>query len=218
MPKATLSADAPRLPALTRRGFLGTAAATLITPQAAATQTESELTALGLRFEQALSVYEAAQRRFNDCEGRYFGRKPPRPAALTSAGPLGHLLPHDGWSWSAKELRWLLADPDARADWGAARTVLSVARRYEARLRRLSRVVGLDEAEAAYHAAGDALHELCRRVADQPARSLGGLAVKARVMKRYAAPDWWREASTPERIAAQVCDAVIAMAEQREVA
>jgi hypothetical protein len=208
-----------RLPALTRRGFLGTAAAaTVVAPRAAATHTEPELTALGLRFEQALAVYESAQRRFNDCEGRYFDLKPPRPAALTSAGPLGHLLLHDWWSWSAKELRWLLADPDARADWGAARTVLPVARRYEARLRRLSRVVGLDEAEAAYHAAGDTVSGLCRRVADQPARALGGLAVKAHVVKRYAAPDWWREASTPERIAAQVCDAVIAMAEQREVA
>lgn len=212
MPKAMLSANAPRLPALTRRSFLGTAAATLTAPRAAATQAEPELTALGLRFEQALSVYEAAQRRFNDCEGRYFGRKPPCPAALTSAGPLGHLLLHDGWSWSAKELRWLIADPDQRSDWDAARTVLPVARRYEARLRRLSRAVGLDEAEAAYHAAGDVLHELCRRVADAPARSLSGLAIKARVVKRHAAPDWWREASTPERIATQVLDAVIAMA------
>jgi hypothetical protein len=111
----------------------------------------------------------------------------------------------DWWSWSAKELRWLIADPDQRGDWDAARTVLPVARAYEARLRRLSRAVGLNGAEAAYHAAGDALHELCRGVADAPARSLAGLATKARVVKRHAAPDWWCEASPPERIAAQVC-------------
>jgi hypothetical protein len=54
----------------------------------------------------------------------------------------------DWWSWSAKELRWLIADPDQRGDWDAARTVLPVARAYEARLRRLSRAVGLNGAVA----------------------------------------------------------------------
>jgi hypothetical protein len=95
---------------------------------------------------------------------------------------------HDWWSWTARELRRLLADPDARADWHAARAALPDVRAYEARLRRLLRAVGLNGAGAAYHAASDAVCDLSRRVADAPARSLNGLAVKARVVKRHAAP------------------------------
>jgi hypothetical protein len=217
MPKHSASANVPRLPALSRRSFLaGSAAATLAAPQSlTATHVDAELTALGAAFEQALAAYESAQRRFNASEGRYFDLKPPRPAVLTSDGPLGHLLDRNWDSWTAKELRALLADPDARDDWDVARAMLPVARAYETRLRRLSRVIGLDDAEAAYHAAGDILCELCARVADQPARSLTGLAVKARVVKAYAAPDWWCENGTPERIAAQLLDAVLDMAEPR---
>lgn len=213
MPKASLSAHAPALPALTRRGFLaGSAAATLAPATAAATQTDPELTALALQFEQALLAYAAAQRRFNDCEARTFDLDPPCPVALTQQGPLGHRLARD-WEWrSARELRALLADPDERDDWDAARAALPVARAYEARLRRLSRAVGLDAAEAAYRAAGDALDDLGMRIADAPARSLSGLAVKARAVKLHAAPEWWSEVGTAERIAAQALDAVIAMA------
>ena len=198
----------------TRRGFIaGSAAATLIAPQAAATQHhEGELTALSAAFEQALCTYEMAQHHFNDCETRYFDLQPPRPAALTAAGPLGHLLDHNWCSWSAMELRWLLADPDRREAWDHARAALPVACAYEARLRRLRRAVGLKHAEATYHAASDALHDLCARIADQPARSLGELAVKARVVKAWAAPDWWHESDTSERIATQVLDAVLEMA------
>jgi hypothetical protein len=215
MPKSSPSANAPRLPALTRRDFLaGSAAATLATPQATATQShDPELTALSTEFEQALATYETAQRAFNDCERRYFDLQPPRPAALTSAGPLGHLLMRDWCSWSAAELRWLLADPDRREAWDHARAALPVARAYEARLRRLKRAIGLKDAEAVYHAASDVLHELCERVADQPAHSIGGLAVKAYVVKAWAAPDRWRDSDTSERLAAQVLDAVMEMAE-----
>jgi hypothetical protein len=213
----SLSANAPRLPAVTRRGFLaGSASATLAMPHAAATQShDTELTALSVAFEQALGTYQVAQRHFNDCETRYFDLQPPRPAALTSAGPLGHLLLRDWYSWSAAELRGLLADPDRSDAWDHARAALPVARAYEARLRRLKRAVGLKDAEAVYHTASDALHELCERVADQPARSLGDLAIKARVIKTFAAPDWWRDSDTSERLAAQVLDAVLEMAEQR---
>jgi len=86
-----------------------------------------------------------------------------------------------------------------------------VARAYAARLRRLSRAVGLNDAEAAYRAAGDALCDLCARIADRPAHSLGDLAVKAHVVKRYAAPEWWSSCDTSECIAAQVLDAVMEM-------
>jgi hypothetical protein len=216
MPKHSASANALRLPALTRRGFLaGSVAATLAPTRAAATRADAELTALGRQFEQALATYAAAQRRFNDCERRYFDLNPQRPAALTQAGPLGHLIERDWDYWTARELRALLADPEARDDWIAARAVLQVARAYAARLRRLSRAVGLNDAEAAYRAAGDALCDLCARVADWPARSLGDLAVKARIVKFYAAPDWWCDSDTSERIAAQVFDAVMEMAQQR---
>jgi hypothetical protein len=89
MPKASLSAHAPALPALTRRGFLaGSAAATLAPATAAATQADAELTALGSAFEHAFAVYEAAQHYYNACETRYFDLKPPWPAALTHEGPL----------------------------------------------------------------------------------------------------------------------------------
>jgi hypothetical protein len=216
MPKAAAFAHAPCLPALTRRGFLaGSAvAASLAAPQAIATHADAELTALGAAFEQALRAYAAAQRRFNACEARYRDLEPPCPVALTHEGRLGDRLRTWEW-WSAKELRALLADPDARESFDAARAALPVARAYEARLRRLDRAVGLDAAEAACDAADDALRELSRRIADAPARTRDGLAVKARVVKAHAAPEWWREVGTAERIAAQVLDAVIAMAERR---
>jgi hypothetical protein len=177
MPKASLSARAPALPPLTRRGFLAGSAAALAAPQAIATQADAELTALAIQFEQALAAYAAAQRHLDDCEARYVDRDPPCPAALTQQGRLGHRLARDWEWWSAKELRALLADPDERDDWDAARAALPVARAYEARLRRLARAVGLDAAEAAYRAAGDALGDLGARIADAPARSLSGLAV-----------------------------------------
>lgn len=212
MPKASLSARAPSLPALTRRGFLGRAAAATLAPTtAAATQADAELTALGRQFEQALRLYESAQRHFDACEARYCDLEPPCPATLMHKGPLGERLRH--WEcWTAKELHVLLADPDERDDWDAARAMLPVARAYEARLRRLNRAVGLDAAEVACDAAGDALDDLGARIADAPARSLEGLAIKARVVKASAAPEWWSECGTPERIAAQVFDAVIGMA------
>ena len=165
-------------------------------------------------FEQALETHAAAQRHYEDCEARYVDLEPPCPAPLTREGPLGDRLRH--WEcWTAKELRALLADPDERDAFDAARAMLPMARAYGARLRRLNRAIGLDAAEAAFHAADDALDDLGARIADAPVRSLGGLAVKARVVKRHAAPDWWHEESTPERIAAQVLDAVLEMAEPR---
>lgn len=215
MPNTFVSANASRLPALTRRRFLAGSAAASLAPRAAATQPDAQLTALASAFEQALAAYEAAQCHFNVCEHRYFDLLPPRPAALTTAGPLGHLLDREWDYWDVRELRWLLADPDRRDEWEHTRAALPVARAYEARRRRLRRAVGLKNAEAGYRAAGDALCDLGIRIADQQARSLAGLAVKARVVKLSAAPEWWEEKhGTAERIAAQVLDAVIAMAEQ----
>src|ERR1043166_7480302 len=209
MPQAPASVNAPALPALTRRGFLGQAAAASLAPaSAAATQGDAEPTALAAAFEQALRAHEAAQRRFNDCEARYCKLDPPCPAALTHKGPLGHRLRY--WEcWTAKELRALLADPDARDDWDKARAALPLARAYEARLRRLSRVIGLDAAEAACDAADDALSDLGACIADAPAHTIQGLAVKARVVKAHAAPERWSERATAERFAAQGLGAVI---------
>jgi esterase/lipase len=43
------------------------------------------------------------------------------------------------------------------------------------------------------------------------ARSLSGLAVKARIVKHWGKPDWWDDGTdTYERLAAQIIDAVIA--------
>ena len=48
-------------------------------PLAQPTQAESELTALGARFEQALAAHEAAQSHFNACEARFLAECPDPP-------------------------------------------------------------------------------------------------------------------------------------------
>jgi len=43
------------------------------------------------------------------------------------------------------------------------------------------------------------------------ARSLSGLAIKARIVKKWGKPDWWDgDGDTYEKLAAQIIDAVIA--------
>src|SRR5947209_19988626 len=84
---------------LSRRTFLvGTTVAALATSTASAdvpraTEPDAELIGLERTFQHALNTYEVARQRFNQCEEQYFDLCPSLPEALTSDGPLGHLLP-----------------------------------------------------------------------------------------------------------------------------
>ncbi len=77
---------------------------------------------------------------------------------------------------------------------------------------RIRRESDVPAAEAAADAAVKALYRLMRQMAAVPARSPAGLAVKARAVKVWGYPEWWdKNAEVPERLAAQVLDAVIEM-------
>jgi len=221
MPNSSPSAkDTPLR--LTRRSlFAGTAslAATALAPAtlvAQATQDESELTALGRRFEQALGVYRAAQRHFNACERRCLSEGPDPPPILTEAGPLGHLLRIKGSWWSARELHWLLKDEEERASWPEAQAAYAAALAYEARDRRFRRRIGFRVTERAHEGAIDALHDLGDLILTAPAHSRAELAVQGRVVKFWGKPEWWSRqeshADSCERFAARIIDGVIAMA------
>jgi hypothetical protein len=68
-------------------------------------------------------------------------------------------------------------------------------------------------AQAAADASVEALYQLMQAMAATPTRSPEGLAVKARAVKVWGYPEWWdANAEVPERLAAQVLDAVMAMA------
>jgi hypothetical protein len=204
---------------LNRRAlFAGSAslAASALTPAAHALPTQSadaELTALGLRFEQALGVHCAAERHFNDCERRYLHECPDPPQALTQAGPLGRWLKHDWMYWTARNLRAVLRDPDRCADWPAAQDAWRIALAYEARERRFARRIGLRVAERAHEAAIEAVENLSELILAAPARSPAGLAVKGRAVKAWGKPEWWSidegHADACERFAAQMIDSVI---------
>jgi hypothetical protein len=160
MPNARVAATAIALPSLTRRSLLAGLAAssglstTAALPSAATDpDPDAALNTLMLAFEQARAVYEAAQRHYNECEGRYFDRKPKAPEALTIRGPLGHLHSSKYDIWRACELRALLKDEELTELWDDARAALPLARRYEARLRRLKRATDVAAAEAAHNAA-----------------------------------------------------------------
>src|SRR2546425_441731 len=83
---------------MTRRKLLvGTAAVALTAITAStdaprAAEPDAELVGLARTFQQALDAYEAARQHYNRCEDRYFDLRPCVPQALTSDGPLGHLL------------------------------------------------------------------------------------------------------------------------------
>ena len=214
MPNSPVPGEAA-LPRLSRRAVLIGSAATIAPVAACAppTRPDPELTALGVRFEQAVAAREAAQRHFNDCECRYLDQCPDVPAELTRAGPLGDYLCNEWSYWTAPELRALLRDPDWRADWPAARAMLPVALASEARERRFRRKIGLRAAERAYEAANDALDELSTLILSLP-DSPASRALKGRVVKTWGKPEWWSggagHADCYERFAAQVIDAVIA--------
>src|ERR1051325_4623067 len=110
MPEARVAASAVVLPSLSRRSLLSglvatSASATPSIALPAPSDPDAELSALMRAFEQARAGYEAAQRYYNDCEGRYFDLKPEAPEALTIRGPLGHLLTTKWDMWRACELR-----------------------------------------------------------------------------------------------------------------
>jgi hypothetical protein len=211
----------PATDVLSRRTFLvGTAAAALATNTAPAdalraAEPDAELIGLERTFQQALDTYEAARQRFNRCEEQYFDLRPCLPDALTSDGPLGHLL---SWShWSAADLRRMLKDPERCDVWDEADKALAIATAYEAAVRRAKRTTKLAAVEAAHNAAIDAIGDVGGLILAAPARSLEGLAVKARVIKTWGRREWWDpvegDADTYERLAAQIIDAVVGAAE-----
>lgn len=220
MPKPPVAAKDSPLPALSRRALLtgaaslGAVAAAAPAPAAPPTQSpDAELTALGARFEQALTLQAAAWQRLQECEERYLQDGPAPPEALTSAGPLGELLERDDSWWNARELRWLLRSDRRRAVQCEGRALLKVALAYAARDRSFQRKIGLPDAHAAYRAANAALDELSRAILAAPARSAARLAVKAQAVKAWGKPEWWSaeesHADTYERLAAQVLDEVM---------
>jgi hypothetical protein len=158
---------------------------------------------------------DVARQRFNRCEEQYFDLCPCLPEALTSDGPLGHLL---SWShWSATDLRRMLKDPERRDIWDEANKALAIAKAYEAAVRRAKRKTKLAAVAAAHNATIDAIGEVGELILAAPAQSLEGLAVKARVIKTWGRREWWDredgDADTYERLAAQIIDAVAAAAE-----
>jgi hypothetical protein len=203
------------MPSFTRRSLLVGLAATstsVSVPFAEATpDPDSALANLMRAFEQDRTAYETAQRHYNACEGRYFDRKPKAPEALTIRGPLGHLHSSQYDVWRACQLRALLKDEELTELWNDARAMLPLARRYEARIRRLKRATDVAVAEAAQNAALDRVADVTAAMLRVTAHSLSGLAVKARIVKHWGKPDWWDdEGDTYESLAAQIIDAVIA--------
>jgi hypothetical protein len=223
MPNSPIPAnDAPLR--LTRRTlFAGSAglAATVLAPaiaqpipaSAQPTQADTELTALGARFEQALAAHGTAQNHFNACEARFLAECPDLPEALTHAGPLARWLERDWSYWTAHDLRAFLRDPDCRSDWPAAQSVLRIALAYEARERRFARRIGLRAAKRVHEAATTAAENLAGKILRTDARSSAELAVQARAVKAWGKPEWWSEeashADCCERFAARVIDRVI---------
>jgi len=177
---------------------------------------EGELLDLRQTFAQALAAYQTARVHYNQSEKLYFARRPRVPQALTESGPLGHLLP--SWlHWSAAEPRQILKNPEHSDVWDEARAALALAKAYEAGVRRTKRETGVATAEAAHDTAIDHLGDVSQRILAAPRRSLAGLALKAHVVKTWGKPEWWDtgedRADTYERLAAQILDAVITLAE-----
>jgi len=208
---------------MTRRKLLVGSAAVALTAITASTdapraaEPDAELVGLARTFQQALDAYEAARQHYNWCEDRYFDLRPCVPKALTGDGPLGHLLFDESSHWRGADLRRMLKNSEHQHVWEAVREALTIARAYESEVRRARRETQVVAAEAAHNASIDALGEVGVLILDAPAGSLAGLAVKARVVKTWGKPDWWDpiegRADTYERLAAEILDAVMAMAE-----
>jgi hypothetical protein len=179
--------------------------------QPAAANPDAGLLALQHTFDQAVAAYWTAQRHYGDCETRYFALRPKPPQALTIGGPLGALAA-DKWDvLNARQLRCILDNPAQSGLWDDARAALPLAHAYEAAIRVAKRQTDVRAAKAAHDRAVDRVHAAARTVAKVPARTLSGLAVKARVIKGWGSPDWWgRGSDTFERLVAQIIDAVLA--------
>jgi hypothetical protein len=213
---------------LSRRSLLvgtaasaGTSALGAGSPDVIGIDPDGELVDLHQTFARALDVYQAARAHYNQSEKLYFARRPRVPQALTESGPLGHLLP--SWlHWSAAELRQILKNPEHRDVWDQARAALALAKAYEAGARRAKRETGAAAAEAAHDAAIDHIAEVSQSILAAPGRSLARLALKAHVVKTWGKSEWWEarddRADTYERLAAQILDAVIVLAETGKVA
>jgi hypothetical protein len=208
---------------LSRRSLLvGTAASAGTTawgagsPDVIVIDPDGELLGLRQTFAQALAAYRTAREHYNRSEKLYFARRPRVPAALTESGPLGHLLP-SSLHWSASELRQILKNPEHRDVWDEARDALALAKAYEAGAKRAKRETGAAAAEAAHDAAIDHIAEVSQSILAAPGHSPVGLALKAHVVKTWGKPEWWDSgedrADTYERLAAQILDAVITLAE-----
>ena len=196
----------------------GTSALGAGSPDVIGVAPEGELLDLRQIFAQALVAYQTAREHYNQSEKLYFACRTRVPQALTESGPLGHLLP--SWlHWSAAELRQFLKNPEHRDLWHEARAGLALARVYEAGVRRAKRETGVAVAEAAHDAAIDHLGDVSQRILAAPGRSLARLALKAHVVKTWGKPEWWDDiddrADTYERLAAQILDEVIGLAEKR---
>jgi hypothetical protein len=208
---------------LSRRSLLvgtaasaGTSALGAGSPDVIGVGPDAELLDLRQTFAQAIAAYQTARVHYNHSEKQYFARRPDLPQALTESGPLGHLLP--SWlRWSAAELRQFLKNPEHRDLWDEARAALALAKAYEAGVRRTKRETGVAAAEAAHDAAIDHLGDVSQRILAAPGRSLARLALKAHVVKTWGKPEWWDSgedrADTYERLAAQILDAVVTLAE-----
>jgi hypothetical protein len=210
---------------LSRRNLLVGTAATALAGTSAPTnmpdgpESDSELMALERRFQDALDAYEVTRRHFNGCEERYFDLCPCVPETLTRHGRLGHLLVDRSMHWSTGDLRRILKNPEHRDVWDDAQAALAVARAYAAGVRKARRASGVVPAEAAQDAALAAIADMAGLILAAPARSLAGLAVKARIVKTWGQPEWWDpvkdRADQYERLAAQVLDAMMMMAERK---
>jgi hypothetical protein len=225
MGKETEAGSACPTTRLSRRNLLVGAAATALAGASAPTnmpdgqESDSELMALERSFQDALDAYEVTRRHFNGCEERYFDLCPCVPKTLTRHGRLGHLLVDPSVHWSTGDLRRMLKKPEHRDVWDDAQAALAVARAYAAGVRKARRASGVVSAEVAQNEALAAISDMASLILAAPARSLAGLAVKARIVKTWGQPEWWDpvkdRADQYERLAAQVLDAVMMMASRQ---
>jgi hypothetical protein len=228
MPKTSVSANALHLPAIGRRnllvGFVSVAALSapplLQTADANEKRSkrevprESELIGLERAFKKAVLAREAAYRRYNKCEESFFANRPSPPKALAAMGrTLGWRLADERLSWTAADVKTMLreaSDPTAKK---TARAMLRIAEVYERGIQSLAITTGLSAAQAEYDATIQVLYDLTRRIIEVPTSTISGLAAKARVIKIWGLLDWWSDdVDAPEQLAAQVLDAIIAMA------